>query len=309
MEKIFVVLNPTSGRGSGGRALEAIRWTMQQAGLPFDLYETTRTQEAIEVAREARLHGYRLVAAAGGDGTIHEVVNGLAQAAPIGAPVGPLAILPVGTGNDFASMVGTPLKLLDATHAIRAGRIRRIDLCHAQIRTADTTISRYFDNNLGVGFEAQVTVESRKITRLRGFSIYLMAVFKALHNYTVPRFQVYWSAGARTYRVEQQSLMVSIGNSRRTGGGFYVTPDAEVDDGLLDVGIARAISTPQILALLPRVMMGTHRNHHAIRLVRCGSVSVVSDQPVPIHADGEILTDCARALSVTLEPKRLEVIV
>ncbi|MEZ4637336.1 MAG: acylglycerol kinase family protein [Caldilineaceae bacterium] len=118
MDKIFVVLNPKSGRGSGGRSVEAIRHTMNAARVPFDLFQTTRPREAIEVAREAKRAGYNIVAAAGGDGTINEVVNGLAQAAAPGEPVGPLAILPVGTGNDFATMVGTPPRLGEAVDAI-----------------------------------------------------------------------------------------------------------------------------------------------------------------------------------------------
>jgi diacylglycerol kinase (ATP) len=88
-----------------------------------------------------------------------------------------------------------------------------------------------------------------------------------------------------------------------------VTPDAVVDDGLLDLAIAKSFSTPQILALLPRVMVGAHRNHPAVHLTRCRAVSIVSHLPVPLHTDGEVVTEHARALSVTLEPGRLKVIV
>ncbi len=310
MDKIFVVLNPKSGRGTGGQAVDAIRQTMKTAGVPFDLFQTTRPREATEVAREAVRTGYRIVAAAGGDGTINEVVNGLAQAAEPGQPVGPLAILPVGTGNDFATMVEAPARLVDAVDAIRRGRTRGIDLSHAQVRTTSGTLSRYFDNNLGIGFEAQVTVESYKITQIRGFAVYLLAVFKALRSYEHPHLQIRWcTPQGQTRRVDQSALMVSVGNSRRTGGGFYVTPDAVVDDGMLDLAIARGLNTPQILALLPRVMVGAHRNHPHVRLTRCTSLSIVSNLPVPLHTDGEVITQEALALSVTMEPGRLKVIV
>jgi diacylglycerol kinase (ATP) len=310
VEKIFVVLNPASGRGGGGRAVEGIRRAMRSASLSFDLFETTRPGEATEVACEARRSGYGIVAAAGGDGTINEVVNGLALAAADGEPVGPLAILPVGTGNDFASMVGTPPKLDAAVQAIRQARTRGIDLGHACIRTEEGLLSRYFDNNVGIGFEAQVTVESYKITKIRGFAVYLLAVFRALRSYQHPHLQIRWcTAEGETQRVDQESLMVSIGNSRRTGGGFYVTPDAVIDDGQLDLVIARGLNSLQILALLPRVMFGAHRNHPAVRMARCTSMSVVSNRPLPMHTDGEVITKSARALSITMEPQRLQVIV
>lgn len=310
MEKIFVVLNPKSGRGTGGQSVEVIRQAMNAAQIPFDLFQTTRGREAIEVAREAKRSGYGIVAAAGGDGTINEVVNGLAQAAAPGEPVGPLAILPVGTGNDFATMVGTPAKLSDAVNAIKRGQTRNIDLSHAQVRTQTGFLSHYFDNNLGLGFEAQVTVESYKITQIRGFAVYLLAVLKALRAYEHPRVQIQWcTPQGQTRRVEQHALMVSVGNSRRTGGGFYITPDAVIDDGMLDLAIARGLNTPQILALLPRVMVGAHRNHPAVRLTRCTALTIVSDIPVPLHTDGEVITEEALALSITLEPGRLQVIV
>jgi diacylglycerol kinase (ATP) len=310
VNKIFVVLNPTSGRGGGARAVNGIRQAMRQAGLSFDLYETTRAAEAIDVTREARSHGYAIVAAAGGDGTINEVVNGLVQATPEGEVVGRLALLPVGSGNDFASMIGTPRNLAAAVQAIQTGRTRCVDLGHAQISTSNGTLSRYFDNNVGIGFEAQVNMESRKITRLRGFMIYLMAVFKALRSFDYPELKIEWQDGNGALdQLAQRSLMVSIGNSRRTGGGFYVTPDALMDDGALDMVLVPALKTYQILLLLPRVMIGAHRNHPLLRFTRFASASVASDRAIPVHVDGELLTEDARTLSITLEPKRLEVIV
>ncbi len=310
MDKVFVVLNPKSGRGSGAEAVDAIHRAMHAASIPFDIFQTTRPREAIDVAREAKHSGYGIVAAAGGDGTINEVVNGLAQAAAAGEPVGPLAILPVGTGNDFADMVGTPRNLTDAATAIRRGRTRGIDLSHAQVRTETGFLSRYFDNNLGMGFEAQVTVESYKIVRLRGFAVYLLAVIKALRAYRHPHVQIRWcTPQGQTRQINQSALLVSVGNSRRTGGGFYITPDAVVDDGMLDLAFARGLNTPQILALLPQVMAGAHRNHPAVHLTRCTAVTILSDISVPLHTDGEVITEQARAVSITMEPKRLQVLV
>lgn len=136
-----------------------------------------------------------MVAAAGGDGTIHKVVNGLAEATPEDEVVTGLALLPAGSGNDFADTVGAPHGYDEAVDAIRQGRTRRVDLGRVEAFDGRNTVRRYFDNNLGIGFEAQVTVESSKIKRLRGFAIYLWAVLRALRAYEQPHFELEWTDG------------------------------------------------------------------------------------------------------------------
>ena len=308
-QRVKVILNPYSNRGGAGQAVDGLRAALTAAGLAADVALTDKMGDAIELARQAKLEGYTVIAAAGGDGTVNEVVNGIALATPDGETVGPLAVLPMGSGNDFSDMLGIPRDLAAGIKAIQDGGTRQIDLCLATIHEEGRDITRYFDNNMGAGFEAQVTVESRKITRLRGFAIYLWAVIRALRAYDQPQFEVAWTdeTGA-VQQVDQRSLLVTLGNSRRTGGGFFMTPDAVMDDGLLDIGIARALTTPRILALLPQVMAGTHRNHPAMRFVRCSSVCIATKAPVPVHTDGEIVSVAAKALSVQMQPGRLIVI-
>lgn len=308
-KRMKIILNPYSNRGGAGKATNRLSDALKTTSLLADIAVTERTGHGIELARQARLDGYDVVAAAGGDGTVNEVVNGIAQATPEGEVVGPFAVLPLGSGNDFADMVGVSRSLPEALQAIEADRTRDIDLCLATVHTQDQEITRYFDNNMGAGFEAQVTVESRKITRLRGFAIYLWAVIRALRSYDQPDFHVSWTdEKGEVHEVMQRSLLVTLGNSRRTGGGFFMTPDALMDDGLLDMGIARSLNTPRILALLPKVMAGTHRDHPAMRFVRCSSVCVATKMPVPVHTDGEILSAEASALSAQVLPGRLRVI-
>ncbi|RLT44850.1 MAG: diacylglycerol kinase family lipid kinase [Chloroflexi bacterium] len=309
-QRVKVILNPYSNRGGAGLGADGLRAAMKAAGLAGEVVLTTKSGDAIELARQARLDGYDVIAAAGGDGTVNEVVNGIAQATPEGQIVGPLAVLPMGSGNDFSDMVGLPRDLAQSVQAIQAGRTRDIDLCRATIIAEGREIVRYFDNNMGAGFEAQVTVESRKITRLRGFAIYLWAVIRALRQYDQPHFHVAWTdETGQVHEVQQRSLLVTLGNSKRTGGGFFMTPDALMDDGLLDMGIARSLTTLRILALLPQVMAGTHRNHPAMRFVRCTSVCVATKAPVPVHTDGEILSVAASGFSAEMQAGRLRVIV
>ncbi|NJN82924.1 MAG: hypothetical protein HC802_12025 [Caldilineaceae bacterium] len=193
--------------------------------------------------------------AAGGDGTISEVMNGLARATPAGETVGKLGILPLGTGNDFADIIGCQRNLFEAAQLIGRGRTRRVDLGYAKIVGPDIQRDRYFDNNMGVGFEAHVTLESYSVKWLSGVSLYVVAALKSLRSYHAPQVEMSWEdEGGRLQHHSQRVLLVTVGNSPRTGGGFYLTPDALLDDGLLDIGILDNVSRWRILGLLPKAL-------------------------------------------------------
>ena len=311
METVKVILNPYAGRGRGGKVAGEIEAAFRRGNVPFEIAETSVPGEGISLARRARLDGYAIVAAAGGDGTVHEVVNGLAEATPEDEQVQGLAVLQAGSGNDFADMAGSARDIDAAVHAIREGNTRDVDLGLVEAFDGHNTLRRYFDNNLGMGFEAQVTVESRTIKRLRGFTIYLWATLRALRAYDQPHFEVSWTDGAgHEHRVAKEMLLVSIGNSRRTGGAFYLTPDAEMDDGLLDLAFADALSQLGILNLLPRAMTRTGlHGQKSVSFGRLRSARIAVRQPVPVHTDGEILSTNIERLSVEVQPGRLQVIV
>ena len=311
METVKVILNPYAGRGRGERVAGEIEAAFRRGNVPFEMAQSSAPGEAISLARRARLDGYAIVAAAGGDGTVHEVVNGLAEATPEDEAVRGLAVLPAGSGNDFADVVGAAREFDAAVHAIREGKTRDVDLGRVEAFDGRNTLRRYFDNNLGMGFEAQVTVESRKIKRLRGFVIYLWAALRALRAYDQPHFELSWTDGdGKVHRAAKQMLLVSIGNTRRTGGAFYLTPDAVMDDGLLDLAFADALSQLGILNLLPRAMTKTGLyGQKAVSFGRLRSASIAVQQPVPVHTDGEILSREIEKLTVEVQPGRLQVIV
>lgn len=311
METVKIILNSYAGRGRGEREAGPIQAAFRRNNVPFDLAQTTAPAEATALARRARQDGYAIVAAVGGDGTVHEVVNGLAQATPAGEPVEGLAVLPVGSGNDFSDMVGAARDFDAAVRAIGQGNTRRVDLGQVEAFDGRNSIQRYFDNNLGIGFEAQVTVESRKIRRLRGFAIYLWAALRALWAYDQPHFELAWTDESGTsHQTAKPMLLISIGNSCRTGGAFYLTPDAVMDDGLLDLAFADALPQIGILNLLPRAMTKTGLyNQRAVHFGQLRSACIAARQPVPVHVDGEILSQEVQKLTVTVQPGRLQVIV
>ncbi|MCY3903881.1 MAG: YegS/Rv2252/BmrU family lipid kinase [Caldilineaceae bacterium] len=307
----MIILNPYAGRGRGASVSTEIQEAFRQGKVPFELAETNAQDGAALLAKQARQEGFKIIAAVGGDGTINEVVNGIADATPEDETVRGLAVLPVGSGNDFADMVGAARSFDAAVNAIREGNTRRVDLGLVEAQGDGKSFRRFFDNNLGIGFEAQVTVESRQIKRLRGFAIYVWAALRALRAYDQPKFELEWTDGNGTTHTESKPLLlISIGNSQRTGGAFYLTPDAVMDDGLLDMAFADAQSKIGILNLMPRAMTKTGLySQKSVYFSRLRSICVAAEQPVPVHTDGEILSQAIDKLSITVQPGRLQVIV
>ncbi len=310
MASVQVILNPAAGRGLGARTKDKLAAALKTAGLAFDLTETTHAGHATTLASEIRRQGYGVVVAAGGDGTVNEVLNGLAQATPQGELVGQLAFCPIGTGNDFADMVGAARGVDALAQRIAIGRTRVIDMARATFVSPTRELVHYFDNNMGLGFEAQVTLESYQIRRVTGPVRYILAVFKALRHYHLPMIEVTWEeAGGTWARRRQPTLLVSLGNSPRTGGVFYLTPDAVMDDGLLDLGLISNVSRVGILRVLPLVLRGGHRHHPAVFMDRCLRIEIECGEPLPVHLDGEVVMEDVLRAQVEVMPKQLEIVV
>ena len=296
-QKALVVFNPQAGRGRGHERAQEVQQALDDAGIETESVVSEDRGHAIELARRAALAGWDLVVAAGGDGTINEVVNGLMQAEAGGA-TSRLGVMPIGSGNDFAASLGIPLNLRQAAQRLTLGQTRRVDV--GQVN------GRYFDNNVGLAFEAMIGIEAHRITWLRGQPQYLIAVFRAMASYSFPVVDIYKDDGDR---LAKQILMISVGNNRRNGGGFLVNPDAVPDDGLLDLCIVDALPRMEILRLLPKAMKGTHRGEPAVELTRSTRLVVESTTPLPLHADGEILENDSLRVEIAVEPGRLEVVV
>jgi YegS/Rv2252/BmrU family lipid kinase len=310
MKAVQVILNPYAGRGAGARAKDQLAAALTAAGLPFELTETTKQGDALELAAALRGNGDLVIVAAGGDGTVNEVLNGLAQATPEGEVIGKLAFCPIGTGNDFADMSGAKRGFDAFAQRLVAGRTRKVDMGRGIFGSATRQVKRYFDNNVGLGFEARVTVESNRIHWVSGPLRYLVAVFKALGGYSSPQMEITWQDGAGEWQKRSQpAFMISLGNSKRTGGLFYVTPDAVIDDGVLDLAIVPHKTVPEILWLMPKTFSGAHRNDPTILFDHCQQIQVQSTRPVPVHLDGEVVMDDVLSAQIEILPSRLEIVV
>ncbi len=304
MKRHFVILNPVSGRGTGARAAGAIKERLTKLGLDYELVRTNRPWHAAELSESAVEAGFDVVVAAGGDGTANEVLNGLKAAKLAGKGTAVLGVLCVGRGNDFAFGVGIPQALDEGCQALADGVARRIDV--GRVVGGDFPEGRFFGNGVGIGFDAVVGFEAQKLTHLRGFAGYFVAALRTIFIYfRAPHVRVDIDGDERDLR----TLMVSVMNGRRMGGGFMMAPSALPDDGELDFCIAEEVSRRRIFALIPRFMKGSQETHPAISMGRGRRVRVsVVEGVLPAHADGETL--CREGVRLELEvlPAQIDVI-
>jgi diacylglycerol kinase (ATP) len=302
-----IIVNPTSGRGAGGRARPAIERQLRDLGVSFDLVLTERPWHAAELAQQAAAEGYEVVVAASGDGTANEVLNGVMRAnLAKGAEARPTAIgvLAVGRGNDFAFGMGVPMGVEAGCRVLAQGRRRRIDVGRAVGGLYPE--GRLFGNGVGIGFDAIVSFEAVKLKPLRGFASYTAAALKTIFLYDhAPRVRLEYNGKSET----QPSLMVSVMNGRRLGGGFRMAPESRTDDGAFDLCIAGDASKAHILALLPRFMQGTQAGDPVIRFARTSRLVVTAlEGSLPAHIDGETLCVDGHELALELIPGALEMV-
>jgi len=295
----YLILNPRSGRGRSEELIPSIRGHFKAKNIPFDLHVTMCQGDATKVAAEMSKH-YPIVVAAGGDGTVNEVVNGIA-----GTDCA-LGILPLGSGNDFARTLAYSKRLSSSLQSIARQSIKTIDLGYIEVVNASgRTTEKFFINSVGIGLDAQVAHEAGRISWVRGLAKYGIAAIKVLASY---------KAGVSTaispeFESTGKHLLISIGNGKSSGGGFFLTPDAILDDGMLDVCLAKNLSMSEILRIFPFVLIGRHGRFGKIELKRTKKLSVASNTDLPVHVDGEVLGLDIREVRLEVKAAAIKVLV
>ncbi|MCJ7702473.1 MAG: diacylglycerol kinase family lipid kinase [Anaerolineales bacterium] len=302
--KYKVIVNPTSGRGTGERSIPHIKAYFESAGLTFDLVRTERPWHAAELAQQAAVDGYDVVVSAGGDGTANEVINGLMAAKESGSSAAAMGVLCVGRGNDFAFSMGIPTDLEAGFQTLIEDHRQVIDI--GRVTGGLFPEGRYFGNGVGIGFDAVVGFEALKLKHLHGFTSYIVGALKTIFLYfKAPMVRVIQDGNEITL----PALMVSIMNGIRLGGGFMMAPQGAPDDGVFDVTLVRQVSRPQMFALITRFMAGTQAEHEAVQTSRVIKLKATALNGVlPAHADGETLCVEGTELHVELLPQQIELI-
>ncbi len=290
---LFIV-NPRAKHGAGARVEPLIRRFLSH--MPHDLVESARPGHAAEIAAAAV--GYDVVVAVGGDGTVHEVLNGLMHHPEAARPA--LGVLPTGSGNDSCRTYGIPFGLRRAVRVLAEGRRRHFDVgcCNG----------RFFNNSFAAGLDAKVTAKAveYKVTKRRaGMSLYLTALmhvlFRELESF---RLQVTFDEDA-PQRLD--TLLIAVTHGATYGGGFRVTPGANPTDGLFEVCRVDPLRLHQALWRLPFVIVGRHAWMSVVHLSRHRALIIESDVPVPAQIDGEVL--CEKRYDIRMLPGAIECIV
>jgi diacylglycerol kinase (ATP) len=293
--QVLFIINPIAGQGAGRSVKPEIERLARENNLSFDIIMTEFPGHAIELSKQATMRGVDLVVAVGGDGTSNEVLNGLMQASSQGYTSTSMGIIGIGRGNDFAFGFGIPRGLAQGFKVIIEGKPGVVDVGY--IIGGDYPQGRYFGNGVGIGFDAVVGFEALKLRHLHGFLNYIVAALRTIFLYfNAPLLQIDYE----NERITQPSLMVSIMNGKRMGGGFMMAPEAHQDDGLLDICIAGQLSRMGILLMIPRFMNGTQASQSQIKTGRAAKIHVSAlEGSLPVHADGE--TICTAGKEVTIE--------
>ena len=284
------LVNPAAGRGTGKSHLDRIRVLASRYGA--GLVVSRKVSDLAAQAFRAAEDGVERLLVAGGDGTMHHAAQGLAGTECA------LGVIPLGSGNDLAGTLGIPPDLEVAVKRALEGEIRRIDL----LRVGETFSLSY----AGVGFDSEVTRYANEVKVLRGPLIYFYSVIHTLITFEPPRMKVVYDGGT----FEGKVMFTVVNNLPRFGGGMRIAPDAQIDDGLLDLVIVREVPKPVLLSIFPKVYSGKHVTHPAVTLVRTRRAEITIDRAMTLYGGGEPLrpVEAGEPVAVEVVPGGLRVV-
>jgi diacylglycerol kinase (ATP) len=300
--RVKLIVNPNADLGRAWHGAADLRPVVDEFG-GADWAGTVYPTHAIELAQRAAEEGYDLVVACGGDGTVHEVVNGFMKTPREKRPK--MGVVPLGSGNDFSHSLGMDSRPAYALRQVLSGKSKNIDVGWLKDNHGR---EEYWVNAMGIGFDTLVTLRSRKFTMLRGFAAYLLAVVQAIIlDHDAPHFQI--KTDNETF--QENMLLFVVCNGPREGGGFHVQPQARNDDGVFHYAGIKDVSRLMMFRLLPEVMNGKHGRFKQVRMGSLKEMELLADRPLSVHLDGEIFSGYGmdvHDLSIKLLPGELELI-
>jgi diacylglycerol kinase (ATP) len=284
--KTMVIVNPAAGGGNCSRLWPSVQNRFQELGLTFDTAVTQAPGHAMTLAAEADKAGYALIVSVGGDGTLHEIVNGLLGNHPHERPDAVVAVIPLGTGADFVRTLGIPRDWEQACQHLLDDKTRVFDVGEMAYVGQHGEEHRYFVNVAGLGFDGEVTARTNVSSKRLGGTIpYFTSLVLTLFNYVNKDVELHMDDREMPGRMNS----VVVANGAWFGGGMFIAPNASPDDGMFDVVMIGDVGKLELLQTMPRVYNGTHLTHPKVRVARAREVSVVSQQEMFLQADGEAL--------------------
>jgi diacylglycerol kinase (ATP) len=278
---VFLV-NPASANGSTGRRWTELADRARRSGLVGDALFSERPGHLAELAREAVGGGATWIVVVGGDGTVHEVVDGLMKAG-LGANA-ELSMLPLGTGRDFARSLRIPSRLDAAVEVARHGHVRTIDVGHATFTTEEGEAEAYFANFGGAGISGAIAGRANRTTKALGGRIsFFIATVAVFSRWQPSEMTVQIDGETRHLRLLEALAM----NGDYTAGGMWAAPEAAPDDGRFDVVLIGDFSKGEFVTTFPKIYRGRHVSHAKVDIVRARELRVDAPSPLPIVLDGE----------------------
>jgi YegS/Rv2252/BmrU family lipid kinase len=296
---ICVIYNPSAGRGKSAK-----RWPQIQdlLGSRAHFRPTDAAGHAAELAADAAKEGFATIVAAGGDGTVHEVMNGIMNS---DRPDVAFSVLPLGSGNDYARALGIPFDPPGMVQRLFSTTLWPVDVGKVIV---DRQRQQYFCNTLGLGLSGAVTYEAKQIRWLRGIPLYGWAALKGIvkHFHSIP---IRLSEDDHESSTHLLYLAVALGQAE--GGGFVVAPDAKLDDGWFDLLRVTKMNRFQAVTYLPRMALGLlPANCETIQRRRAQHLKIISERPFALHADGELLASPIQGVTeceITILPGCLKI--
>jgi diacylglycerol kinase (ATP) len=236
-----------------------------------------------------------VIVAVGGDGTMNGVLNNITEQNKI------LGIVPFGTGNDFPMMINIPKAMNQSLEILKKGNVKNIDV--GLLKTEK--FEKYFLNAVGIGFDAKVGFHTNQIKFMKGgLSKYVISLLYSLKTYETPEMQILLDDNIK---FQKKCFLVTVGNGRRTGGGFLLTPSAEVDDGIFDICIVDDVSILTVLKVFPKVLKGGHTGIPQVKMKRATKINVNSTSALYLHYDGET-PEMVKNINIDIFPKKQRII-
>ncbi len=301
-KRVKLIINPNADMGNAWRQASDLRPVAEEYG-GADWAGTVYPTHAVELAKQAAEDGYEIVVAVGGDGTVHEVINGLMQVPANKRPK--LGVVPLGSGNDFAHILGMHEKADRALKQIMTAKPRKIDI---GVVEDEHGRKEYWDNTINIGFGGSVNIYSHNLPVVRGFLMYFVAVLLTIfRHYDVLEMKL----KTDTDEWQQNVMMLAVCNGPREGGGFQTAPDAIIDDGILNFVAVKEVSRAMMFRLIPEFMNGTHGKFKQIQMGTMKSIDIDCPQSLILHLDGETYAGFAsdvHNLRIKILPNEIEVL-
>ena len=298
--KAELIVNLTAGGGKPNHHLETVLKCLKENGLNFKVCITSHQGEAVELAQNAADNGAELIVSVGGDGTVNEIVNGIMKSKNDPS----LGIIPLGWANDFIKSTDIPSDIIEACKIIIKGKTKKIDVGLINGQT-------YFANICGVGFDAEVALLANQMKskhpnlRILSAFVYVFAtVKKLLSPFSYHNVKIKFDG----QEIQSKILFIAISNGKFYGGRFKITPEAILDDGLLEICLVEEIGRFKYLSIIPKAFKGTHSSVKGINFYRAKEVVIQSSETILAQVSGEVI-EGQKEFTITLLPKSLKLIV